>query len=211
MFIINSIIVGQPEVKESQSGKEYVKFSTPVNVGSGDNRTTLWISVMAFGKASEAVMEMVANAPEGVKPRVSIIGNLKVNTYEHKASGETRVNATLLAGKITAQREQKEGEMPPPQVIVVGKAVKASEFKEPKSESGKPYIGTLVSCEDSQGEATLVSIRDYSEEAPMFEKEQLVRAEGGLKADIYSSNGENKVALVLLTKKVTEYKQKAAA
>lgn len=55
-FVILSGRIGQDiEVKQTQNGKSYARFSIAVNTGYGDNKRTSWLPCTVWGKSAEAM------------------------------------------------------------------------------------------------------------------------------------------------------------
>lgn len=55
-FVILSGRIGQDiEVKQTQNGKSYARFSIAVNTGYGDNKRTSWLPCTVWGKSADAM------------------------------------------------------------------------------------------------------------------------------------------------------------
>lgn len=100
------ILVGRlgqdPEIKESQAGKKYAKFSLATNDGFGENKKTNWHSCTAFGKVAEIIEKYVSKGSE-----LALSGSIDYNKHEDKYYTNILVNdITLIGGKSNVQAEQ---------------------------------------------------------------------------------------------------------
>lgn len=90
-----------PEIKESQGGKKYAKFSLATNDGFGENKKTNWHSCTAFGKVAEIIEKYVSKGSE-----LALSGSIDYNKHEDKYYTNILVNdITLIGGKSNATSE----------------------------------------------------------------------------------------------------------
>ena len=88
-----------PELKTSQAGTSFVKFSIATNDGFGDKKKTNWHNCTAFGKASEIINQYVKKGNE-----IAVSGSIDYNKHEDKMYTGILVNDfTFIGGKSEAQ------------------------------------------------------------------------------------------------------------
>lgn len=89
-MIVKGNIATDPEKKTSSGGKDYYRFRLAENFGRGEQRTTTWYQVMAFG-LSELDADLL-NKGQLVKVK----GRLEPSIYE-KRDGEKEISLTVMA------------------------------------------------------------------------------------------------------------------
>jgi len=93
-----------PELKTSQGGKSFCKFSIATNDGFGDNKKTNWHSCTAFGKGAEIINQYVKKGSE-----ISISGSIDYNKHEDKIYTNILVNNfTFIGGKSENTTSQQQ-------------------------------------------------------------------------------------------------------
>lgn len=86
---------GDPELKQSQSGKSFVKFSIATNDGYGDNKKVNWHSCTAFGKGAEIINQYISKGSE-----IAVSGSIDYHKHEDKHYTNILVNDfTFIGGK----------------------------------------------------------------------------------------------------------------
>lgn len=83
-----------PEIKQTKSGSNMCSMTVAVDSGFGNNKTTTWYRVSAFGKNAE-------NSAKYLKKGSLICasGDLAVNEFEGK-DGTTKLSLDITADKI---------------------------------------------------------------------------------------------------------------
>ena len=83
-----------PEIKQTKSGSNMCSMTVAVDSGFGNNKTTTWYRVSAFGKNAE-------NSAKYLKKGSLICasGDLAVNEFEGK-DGATKISLDIAADKI---------------------------------------------------------------------------------------------------------------
>lgn len=82
------------ELKTSNSGKEYTRFSLAVSEGKGENKTTTWFECTAFGITAKNFVEWIT-----VGSVVYVEGNLGIRAYKGK-DGEPKAEGQVEAREI---------------------------------------------------------------------------------------------------------------
>lgn len=79
-FVVLSGRLGQDlEVKQTQNGKSYARFSIAVNTGFGDNKRTSWLPCTVWGKSAESMAKWCKKGT-----LVNIRGEAVQNNYTNK-------------------------------------------------------------------------------------------------------------------------------
>jgi single-strand DNA-binding protein len=107
------VLGNSPELKMSKSGKAFAQMSIVVAVGQGDDGKDLsqWLRVTCFGETAE---RLAHQAKKG--DRVYVEGNLTLNSWADKATGEARHALNVAAwkcerlGNIGQNRERRNVE-----------------------------------------------------------------------------------------------------
>lgn len=102
-----------PEVKTSNLGKQYAKFSLATNDGYGENKKTNWHSCVAFGKVAELIDKYVSKGNE-----LAVNGSVDYNKHDDKYYTNIIVNdITFIGGKsensIQQAQQVVDNVMPP--------------------------------------------------------------------------------------------------
>lgn len=90
-----------PELKKTQSGRDFYAFSVAESYGKENNRTTNWFSVAYFGKPED-----IAGFTKGT--RVEVEGDLKVAVKEGKAYLDF-LTSRVKAAPLPPKKEQAPG------------------------------------------------------------------------------------------------------
>ena len=88
------------EYKESQNGKGRCQFSVAVNIGYGENKTTIWIDVTRWGEGSKGLANLLRKGS-----KVAINGEMSLREHNGKTYVQCRAdNVTILGGAGDAPR-----------------------------------------------------------------------------------------------------------
>ncbi len=80
------------EYRESQNGKGRCQFSVAVNVGYGENKTTIWIDVTRWGDGSKGLANLLRKGS-----KVAINGEMSLREHNGKTYVQCRAdNVTVL-------------------------------------------------------------------------------------------------------------------
>lgn len=88
------------EYKESQSGKGRCQFSVAVNVGYGENKSTVWIDVTRWGEGSRGLSNILRKGS-----KVAVNGELSMREHNGKTYLQCRADNVTILG--TSGGEQK--------------------------------------------------------------------------------------------------------
>lgn len=83
-----------PEIKQTKSGSDMCSMSVAVDSGFGNNKTTTWYRVSAFGKNAESSAKYLKKGS-----LICASGDLAVNEFEGK-DGSTKLSLNITADKI---------------------------------------------------------------------------------------------------------------
>ena len=83
-----------PEIKQTKSGSNMCSMSVAVDSGFGNNKTTTWYRVSAFGKNAESSAKYLKKGS-----LICASGDLSVNEFEGK-NGSTKLSLDITADKI---------------------------------------------------------------------------------------------------------------
>lgn len=89
-------VVADAELKNSKAGKAFCKVRIASDVGWGENKKTLWLDAMLFGKYAEAIGP---HLKKGMA--VGIIGELQPPETWENSAGETKVSQSMFADQVT--------------------------------------------------------------------------------------------------------------
>jgi single-strand DNA-binding protein len=109
------VLGNAPELKTSRSGKPFAQMSIVVAVGQDEDGKDLsqWLRVACFGETAERLAHQARKGD-----RVYVEGNLTLNSWADKATGEPRTALNVAAWKcervanIGQNRERKNSEQP---------------------------------------------------------------------------------------------------
>ncbi len=73
--------------KQTQNGQELCSFPVAVNVGFGDNKTTIWVDVTKWGKGSQGLSGILIKGS-----KVAVTGQM--STREHEGKTYIQCNAS---------------------------------------------------------------------------------------------------------------------
>lgn len=115
VFTFSGRIGRDAEVRNTSGGKVVVGFPVAVDVGYGDNKSTLWVDCSGWGDRWEKLAEYL---PKGAS--VTVTGEANLQTYQSNGVEKTkltcRVNDIQLpakaSGNTTAQAPRQERAAP---------------------------------------------------------------------------------------------------
>jgi len=86
-----------PELRTSKTGNPFATMNVTVTVGKSDDGKDVgqWIRIACFGEVAERIAE---RAKKG--DRIYAEGNLTLNTWADKATGEAKTGLNLAAWKV---------------------------------------------------------------------------------------------------------------
>lgn len=89
------------EYKEGQNGKGRCQFSVAVNVGYGENRSTIWIDVTRWGEGSMGLANLLRKGS-----KVAVTGEMSLREHNGKTYVQCRAsNVTVLGTPGAEQRK----------------------------------------------------------------------------------------------------------
>lgn len=110
VYTFTGNLVADPETRYTAKGTAVWSARVAVNVGWGQNKTTNWISVSAFGKQAEAL----GNLDLAKGSRVGVTGELKVREYEKDGIKRTSIDVTVRDLSILSGGRGTRDEAAPP-------------------------------------------------------------------------------------------------
>lgn len=93
------------EYRESQNGKGRCQFSVAVNVGYGENKTTIWVDVTRWGEGSKGLANILRKGS-----RVAVNGEMSLREHNGKTYVQCRADNVTV---ISTQASQGGNERPP--------------------------------------------------------------------------------------------------
>ena len=103
----NVVLIGRltkdPELKYSQSGKAYCRFTVAVNRDFNKDEAD-FINCLAFGKTAETIAEWL-----GKGRRIALHGRIQTGSYENK-NGDTVYTTEIVADRFEFLDNSKESE-----------------------------------------------------------------------------------------------------
>jgi single-strand DNA-binding protein len=117
------VLGNAPELKTSRSGKPLVQVSVVVSVGQDSDGKDVgqWLRVACFGEVAE---RLAHQAKKG--DRVYVEGNLTLNSWADKATGEARTALNVAAWKCE-------------RVVNIGKHRERKDAPQTQMQSGGPW------------------------------------------------------------------------
>ena len=80
------------EYREGQNGKGRCQFSVAVNIGYGENKTTIWVDVTRWGEGSKGLANLLRKGS-----KVAINGEMSLREHNGKTYVQCRAdNVTVL-------------------------------------------------------------------------------------------------------------------
>jgi len=100
MGSVNKVIIlgrlgKDPEVRQTQTGKQVCNFSVATSSGSGDNERTEWHNCVAWEKAAEIASKYLAKGKE-----VHLEGRLQTRVWDDK-EGNKKYSTEIVVERIT--------------------------------------------------------------------------------------------------------------
>lgn len=94
-LIIEGNLGRDPELKRSQNGDPYCKFSVAVSEKRKGEDNTIWFSCTAFGKTAETAAEYLQKGKA-----VLLEGKVALDTWKDNASGENRAALAMTVDRL---------------------------------------------------------------------------------------------------------------
>lgn len=90
--------------RQTQGGQELCSFPVAVNIGYGDNKSTIWVDVTKWGKGSRGLSDILRKGS-----KVAVTGQM--TTREHEGKTYLQCNAsdvTIMGGAGERSNDQRE-------------------------------------------------------------------------------------------------------
>jgi single-strand DNA-binding protein len=104
---MNSVVIaghlGQDVVLKAAGSKTVANFSIAINKGFGENKSTIWMNVVAWGGLADIAAQNL-----GKGTYVTITGRLDVRKFTNKSGQETTVTE-IVANSIGLMEQKSEG------------------------------------------------------------------------------------------------------
>ena len=81
------------EYKEGQSGNGRCQFNVAVNVGYGENKTTVWVDVTSWGKGANTLANILRKGS-----KVAVTGELSTREHNGKTYLQCRADKVTVLG-----------------------------------------------------------------------------------------------------------------
>ena len=81
------------EYKTTQSGTEFCSFNVAAEVGYGDKKQTIWVSVTKWGKGSDKLARILRKGS-----KVTVSGELSTREHEGKTYIQCRADHLVIQG-----------------------------------------------------------------------------------------------------------------
>lgn len=88
------------EYKTTQSGQELCQFPVAVNVGWGENKTTVWIDVTKWGKGSQGLAGILRKGS-----KVAVSGELSTREHNGKTYLQCRADNVTVLGSPSGDKK----------------------------------------------------------------------------------------------------------
>ena len=96
-----------PELKASQKGTMFCKFSAAFNTGFGDNKSTTWLSCTVFGKSAERAQEWLHKGQQ-----VALVGSISLREYEVDGAKKYSLDMIVDDFKPLGPKEERAAQAP---------------------------------------------------------------------------------------------------
>lgn len=103
------------ELRETTGGKSVGEVNLAVDAGFGDNKKTIWIGLVMWGKTAEAAAQYLSRGR-----RIAVSGRLDQDEWRDKESGQQRRKTRVVVNEWTfadsekkAAGESRSQELPP--------------------------------------------------------------------------------------------------
>lgn len=96
------------EFKMLESGSKVLNFSLGVNIGFGDNKETLWVSVALWGDRGEKLSQYIQKGTS-----LTVSGDVTVRAYSAK-DGSPKAELICNAQRLTLQGSARSSEVKTP-------------------------------------------------------------------------------------------------
>lgn len=96
LAIVDGRLGKDVEVRATSGGKKVVSFSIASDVGYGENKTTLWDNIVAWGAQAEFAEKFLKRGSS-----VLVVGERRSRSWDDKQSGEKKSTTEIHADKIS--------------------------------------------------------------------------------------------------------------
>lgn len=79
--------------KQTQGGQELCSFPVAVNIGYGDNKSTIWVDVSRWGKGAKGLADILRKGS-----RVAVTGQMSTREYEGKTYIQCNAHDVTIMG-----------------------------------------------------------------------------------------------------------------
>ncbi len=93
------------EHKTTQAGKEFCSFAVAVNVGFGENKSTVWVDVTRWGNGAEGLARILRKGS-----KVAVCGELSMREHNGKTYLQCRADNVTVQGTPPAQQGGSQGQ-----------------------------------------------------------------------------------------------------
>ena len=107
-FMCIANLTKEPEMKYSQSGTAFTKFSIAVNDGYGEKKQTSFLNCTAFNKTAEAVANYTHKGS-----KVFIEGKVQTGSYDRKDGTGKNYTFDIIVNQIEFLDSKKDGQAKP--------------------------------------------------------------------------------------------------
>lgn len=95
-----------PQMQYTPQGNALTRMNVAVDCGFGDNKNTVWLSLVAFGKQAETLNQYLKKGS-----RLNFVAELqKVGTYEKQSGVGVNVDAKIIAFSFVDKSENVQSD-----------------------------------------------------------------------------------------------------
>lgn len=103
--VIGGFVARDPEVRTTPNGVQVASFSIPVDVGFGENKSTLWFNAIAFKEKADFISKHIKKGSS-----VHVTGTLSERSWDDKETGQKRTKQELIVDTINFLNSKPAGE-----------------------------------------------------------------------------------------------------
>jgi single-strand DNA-binding protein len=93
-----------PEVRNTNGGKQVVNFSIAVDHGKGDEKTTEWVNLVAFGKLAEICGKYLTKGKQ-----IYAEGRMQTRSWDDKKTGEKKYRTEVVLNEMQMLGGKNDG------------------------------------------------------------------------------------------------------
>ena len=98
-----------PELKYLADGKAVAELNLAIDDGYGENKKTVWISCVLWGKSAEVASQYLNKGD-----RCGITGRLSQDTWDDKETGKKQTKTKITGDQLTFIEVKEKGSTPQP-------------------------------------------------------------------------------------------------